>query len=220
MKYNWIRNAEEIYPFLRPELDQADLQNIRLFFLYEDCYHSLLIGRYNASIVLMGVLLEALMKERITLKLGEYFNKPYGACLEKIEKEKLMRKEDIRFLRKFKDKIRNLYQHADDSKILQGVFFPVWPLQFEKELSLEKLEKFMGNIKSGRLKPKFLPAADIPAIRPLAKQAYDRRQAISLFNHVYDFLLVAQIRYFRKEEYEEHHRRFGTGLENVEHYKI
>ena len=217
---NWKNNAEEIYPLLRPELNQADLPNIRLFLLYEDCYHTLLIGRYNASIVLMGVLLEALMKERIMVKLGIDFTEPYGACLKKIEDEKMMRKEDIKFLRDFKDMIRNPYQHADESKILQGVFIPVFPLQFVDKLSLEKLEQVLKNIKSGKLKPKLLHAADIPAIRSITKQEIDRRKAVNLFNQVYDFLQVAQIRYFKKEDYEEHHRKFGTGLEKVEHYKV
>lgn len=219
-KENWNNNAEEIFPLIRPELNQADLSNPRLFFLYMDCYHTLLIGRYNASIILMGVLLEALMKERIWLKIGINFTKPYGPCLKKIKEEKLMKKEDIRFLERFKDEVRNLYQHSDESKILQGVFIPVWPFHFEEGISFEKLERAVEDSKSGRLKPKWLPAAEIPAIRSIAKQAYDHRQAIELFNQVYDFLTVANIRYFKQEEYEEHHKKFGTGVENVEHYKI
>jgi len=58
------------------------LPNPRLLFLYQDCYQALLIGRYNASLVMMGVLLEAVMKERIELKLGEYFSKPFGPCCD------------------------------------------------------------------------------------------------------------------------------------------
>ena len=216
----WKRNAEEVFPLLRPPLYQSDLGNLRLFFLYEDCYYTLLIGSYNASIVLMGVLLEAIMKERIRLKLGIDFRGPYGACLHKIDSEGLMRAEDIRFLRKFKDETRNPYQHADESKILEGIFVPVWPLQFEGELSLEKLEQGFERAKSGQLKPKLLPAADVPAIRPVVKQAYDRKRAINLFNQVYDFLLAAKVKYFKQEDYEEHHKKFGTGLEKVEHYKI
>ena len=216
----WKRNAEEIFPLLKPPLNQADLANPRLFFLYEDCYHALLIGRYNGSIVLMGVLLEALMKERISLKLGINFRHAYGRCLKKIEDEKLMKLEDIRFLRKFKDEIRNPYQHADEFEITQGLFVRAWPLQFEGGLSLKKLERAFENVKSGRLKPKILSAADVPAIRSAAKQAYDRERAIDLFNQVYDFLLAAKIKYFKQEEYQEHQKKFGTGLEKVEHYKV
>lgn len=218
-KENWNNNADEIFAFVRPELNQGDLANPKLFFLYEDCYHTLLIGKYNASIVLMGVLLEALMKERINLKLGGYFDKPYGACLKKIEEEKLMRGEDIHFLKKFKNMIRNLYQHSDEAKILQGIFIPTWAFEFG-DITLEKIEKAIEGSKSGQFKPKLLPASDIPALRTIAKQAYDTKIAIELFNQVYDFLIVANIRYFKQKEYEEHNKKFGTGLENVEHYKV
>jgi len=217
---NWKRNAEELFPLLRPPIDQADFGNPRLFFLYEDCYYTLLIGRYNASIVLMGVLLEALMKERIFLKLGIDFHRPYGDCLKKIENEKLMEVRDIQFLRKFKDQVRNLYQHADESRILHRVFAPVWPLEFKGDLSLEKLSQVMENVKSGRLKPKYLPIADIPPFRPLIKLAYDRKRAMQLFNQIYDFLLAAKIKYFKQEEYDEHHKKFETKLKEIEHYQI
>lgn len=70
----WKRNAEEAFPLLRPPIYVNDLENPKLYFLYENCYHTLLIGQYNASIVLMGVLLEALMKERIWLKIWHRFS--------------------------------------------------------------------------------------------------------------------------------------------------
>lgn len=217
---NWKRNAEEVFPLLRPPMYQTHLANPRLLFLYEDCYYTLLIGRYNASIVMMGVLLEALMKERIWLKLGIDFRRPFGACLKKIEKEKLMEVKDIRFLRKFKDEVRNPYQHADEFQITRGLFARVWPLQFEGGLSLKKLERAMENVKSGRLKPIFLPAATTPSIRSSVKQAQDPKRAINLFNQVYDFLLAAKVKYFKQEEYDEHHRKLGMKLKKVEHYKV
>lgn len=219
-KESWNNNADEVFVLIRPELSQSDLENPQFFFLYEDCYHTLLIGRCNASIIMMGVLLEAIMKERIRLKLGIDFNQPYGACLKKIREEKLMRFEDIWFLRKFKDEVRNPYQHSDEAKILQGIYAPVWPFEFEGNLTLEKLERFMNDVKSGRAKPKLLPAAETPTIRSIIKQAYDRKRATELFNRVYDFLLDAKVKYFKQKEYDEHHKKFGTGLENVEHYKV
>ena len=216
---NWKKSSEELFPILRPPLYQDFLGNPKLYFLYEDCYYSLLIERYNASIVLMGVLLEAIMKERIALKLGKDFRGAYGSCLQIIKENRLMDAKDIRFLTKIKDNVRNPYQHADDKQILRGIFVPVWPFQF-KEISFKRLEKAIKSAKSGQLKPKMLPAADIPALRPVVKQALDRERAISLFNQVYDFLLDCKIKYFKQEEYEEHHKKFKTGLEKVEHYEM
>lgn len=219
-KKNWYDNAEEIFPFLRPELTSDDLPNPRLLFLYQDCYQTLLIGRYNASLVMMGVLLEVIMKERIELKLGEYFSKPFGPCLEKIEDRKLMSQEHIFFLRKFKNVVRNPYQHADEVDIMKGIYMPVWPIKFETEISAEKLGKLMNDIRHGKAKPKFLPVSDIPAIRSLAKKSYDQKKAIELFNEVHDFLIDVYKLYFKEWEYQEHHQKYGTGLEKVEHYKV
>ena len=219
-KEDWIMNADNIFALLRPEIDPIDLANPRLFNLYEDCYHTLLIGRYNASIVLMGVLLEAFMKELIFLKFGEDFKKPYGPCLKKIQENKLMKSEDIQFLKRFKNETRNPYQHADESQILKGISVPVWSFEFGEDLSLEKLEKAVGGAKTGQFKPELLPVADIPAIRPIVKQTYDRIRSIYLFNQVYDFLIVANIRYFKQKEWDEHHEKFGNQLDTAKYHKL
>ena len=216
----WRTSAEELFPLLRPPVDEFVLLNTRVHFLYEDCYYTLLIGRYNASIVLMGVLLEALMKERIGLKLGIEFKGTYGSCLRTIKSNTLMQAEDIQFLERFKDEIRNPYQHADEVGILQGLLVPVWPMEIQGELSFEKINTLMDNAKSGKMKPKLLPASEIPAIRSVVKQEYDRKRAIDLFNSVYDFLIGAEAKYFKQEDYDEHNRKFGTGLEKVPHYKV
>jgi len=219
-KETWNKNADDVFTLLRPPFHLNDIENPRLYFLYEDCYHTLLVGHYNASIVLLGVLLEALMKERIWLRLCLDFHGAFGDCLKKIVDHSLMKPEDVKFLKKFKDLVRNPYQHADESQILQGVFVKAWPLAFKKGMTLKKLEKAMQKVKSGNLRPRILPAWEIPAMRSAVKQAYDRQHAINLFNQVYDFLLAAKIKYFKKEEYEELQRKFGTKLQNVEHHEL
>ncbi len=208
---SWGKNAEDIFVFVRPPLYQTDLNNPRLFFLYEECYHTLLIGKYNAALILMGTLLETLLKERIWLKLNVDFHKDYGRCLELIEKRKLMEPIDILFLKRFKDEIRNPYTHADEAQILDGVIVPVYPIELPKDFTLEKLEAQFNKVKSGQQKPRLLFASDVPAIRSVVKQEYDRKRAIGIFNQVYDFLLAANIKYFKQREYDEHHAKFGTG---------
>lgn len=217
---NWRKNAEDVFALIRPPIYQDELANYRLFSLYEDCYFNLLIGKYNAAIVLMGVLLEAIMKERIHLKTGKDFRGSYGNCLKAIEERKLMQARDVWFLKKFKNEIRNSYQHSDESRILRDVFIPVWPLQFEGGITLKKLESALQSIKSGELKPKILPVADEPAFRSIVKVEFDRIHAIDLFNQVYDFLLDSKIKYFKKEDYDEHFSKFGTRLDKIVSYEI
>jgi hypothetical protein len=207
---DWKRNAEEVFPLIRPPLYMDDLANPRLFFLYEDCYHTLLIGKYNASIVLMGVLLEALMKERIWLRLGTYFRGAYGDCLQKVKKEKLMDFKDIYYLEKFKNEVRNPYQHADDVQIVEDLgFYRVFPIPIDMSKSVTlQLEKGIEDVRTRRIKPRIIPVTD-PLVRDVAKREYDRKHALELFNKVYDFLRVAKIKYFSQEEYDEHQKKFG-----------
>jgi len=216
----WKENSEKIYPYLRPDIYQDEMPNPRLFFLYEDCYVNMLIGRYNAAIVLMGVLLEALMKERIHLKTGVVFKGAYGPALSEIEIKNLMQMGDIRFLREFKDSVRNLYQHADIEEILRGTYVRVWPIQFEGELTAEKLKKAHEQAKDGKIKPLLLPAANFPAFAAIIKQKRDRAISIMLFNRVYDFVRGAMVKYFKQEEYDEHKKMFGDKMAELPHYTI
>jgi hypothetical protein len=57
----WKNNSDLLFALLRPELPSTLTLESGLKALYQDCYQTLLIGRYNASIVMMGVLLEALI---------------------------------------------------------------------------------------------------------------------------------------------------------------
>jgi hypothetical protein len=206
----WKSSAEELFPLLRPELTIMKLPVPGLYFLYEDCYHALLIGRYNASIVLMGLLLEALMKERIRLKTGEDLHGPFEQCLQEIRKRGLMEPRDIYFLRKFKEEVRNPYAHFDESEIVDGMVVPVWEIP-TAELAPEKFVKVLNDIKSGRLKPRLLQATH-PALRSIVKHTYDSKSAIILFNQVYDFLVSAQIKYLKQADYDEYNRKFGSPM--------
>jgi hypothetical protein len=206
----WSKNANDIICFLRPPLYQPDLNNPRIFFIYQECYHTLLIGKYNASLILMGTLLETIMKERIFLKLNIDLQKPFGACLQKIENEHLMNAMDILFLRRFKDRIRNPYTHADEAQILSGIMVPVWPIALPKDFTLKGIEEQMSNIQSGKQKPRLMVASEVPAIRPVIKQGFDKKRAIAEFNAVYDFMIDANVKYFKQKDYDEHHTKFGN----------
>jgi hypothetical protein len=216
----WKNNGEKMYPLVRPPLQMDFLANVRLYYIYEDCYHCILTGRYNASIVLLGVLLEALMKERIYLKSGMDFQKPYGAALKEIKNEGWMRYEDIAFLEWFKNEIRNPYQHSDEKKIMKGKYVAVWPINIGKDFTLEKLADFRSEINSKKIPPQFVPVSDVPAVRSVVKKEYDEKNSVKLFNQVYDFLLNCQIIYFNKSEYDEFHRKFHNILAGLDHYDL
>lgn len=204
----WNENSKRVLWNIRPAFNQNEIGNPRLYFLYMDCYHTLLVGRYNASIVMIGVLVEVILKEIIRVRTGEEFKKPFGPCLQKIIKNKLMTESEIKYLKEFKNKIRNPYQHGDDGEILKDIKVPIWPIKFKNENNVDGLKSFLEKINSGTIKPVFVPASEVLAIRPLSKQSHDQNKAIKLFNEVHDFLFVCNIRYFNQKDYDGFHKMF------------
>ena len=166
-----------------------------------------LIGRYNASIVMMGILIEAIVKERIYLKLGIECTKPLGPCLKQIKEHKLMDVEDITFLYKFKDIVRNPYQHVDDKEIMRDIQSPIWEIKFN---NIDEMKSQIESVKAGKIKPTIVKVSDNRAILPIFKQEHDSKTAIPLFNKVYDFMLRCNLKYFNKYEWAEYHKKFET----------
>ncbi|NLB76333.1 MAG: hypothetical protein GX799_07690 [Crenarchaeota archaeon] len=136
----WKDNSCSLFGLLRPELpsDRALEQGLKE--LIQDCYQTLLIGRYNDSIVMMGVFLEALMKERISLKTGIDFREPYGKCVDKLmgirrrnerieplDHGALIETRDVIFLDRFREK-RNRYTHFDETKVVKGKIHGAWEI--------------------------------------------------------------------------------------------
>lgn len=204
----WSENARKVLWNIRPAFNQNDVGNPRLYFLYMDCYHTLLVGRYNASIVMMGVLVEAILKEIILLATGEEFKNELGPCLKKISDNGLMTNNEISFLKQFKNHIRNPYQHANDREILEGTKYPVIPFKRKSGSSNDDLLHFLEKVNAGLIKPIYVSASDSPALRPFSKQAYDPHKAVELFNEIHDFLFVCNVRYFNHRRYDEFHHKF------------
>lgn len=209
----WVGNATKQIPKITPPLNSSFIIMPRVYNLYLDCYHSLLIGRHTASIILMGVLLEALMKERIELKLGVYLEGSKGTyeqCLRVIEKDKLMDDNDLKFLRDFKEKIRNPHQHSDEKKIAEGVSVGVLAVR----LDAKDMEKAAKEVTSGVLKFDQQPASELPPLRQFAQQEVDQELAIPLFNDVCSFLIRAKNKYFKQEDWEEYHKKYAPSWLN------
>jgi hypothetical protein len=220
----WRDNSNFLFAVLRPELPDHVILETGLKELFEDCYHTLLIGRYNASIVMMGVFLEALMKERIRLKTGKDFTGAYAKCIDRlmgikrsrgrgIERIKqagdgcnLISSEDIRILDKLRD-LRNTYAHFDEKKVVNGLVGQVYEIPFREGTILVDLETAIKEVKSGQRTPMLIDVTH-PALRSVFKMKADREKAIRLFNVVYDFTLGFALKYLRQKDYDECNGRF------------
>ncbi len=217
----WKNNSDFLFALLRPELPSTLTFEPGLKALYQDCYQTLLIGRYNASIVMMGVFLEALMKERIRLKTGKDFTKPYGQCIDRLMGFKrlkgrieragdgcnLIASKDIIFLDRFRDRVRNVYAHFDEAKLVDGRIMRVWEVPVGDKFNLAEFEAAFKEIKAGKRKPLLLDARH-PALRSVSKLYSDSKEAARLFNLVYDFALGFIMKYLRQKDYDEYHERF------------
>lgn len=218
----WNDNSGFLFALLRPELPSNVVLDPGLKYLYEDCYQTLLIGRYNASIVMMGVFLEALMKERIRLRTGKDFTKPYGECIDRLMGIKRLRKghiervgdgynliapEDILFLDRFRKKVRNIYTHFDETTLVKGRIMQAWEIPLGDKFDLAKFEATFKEIKSGQRKPLLLHATH-PALRSISKMYSDRIVAVNLFNLIYDFTLGFVLKYLGHKDYAEYHKNF------------
>lgn len=216
----WKNNSGFLFALLRPELPSTLTLEPGLKALYQDCYQTLLIGRYNASIVMMGVFLEALMKERIRLKTGKDFTKPYGQCIDRLMGIKRIKKrieregdgcnliaiKDIMFLDKFRSR-RNVYAHFNEAKVVDGRIMKAWEIPFGDKFNLAEFEATFKEIQAGKRKPLLLDAKH-PALRSVSKMYSDSRTAVLLFNRVYDFALGFIMKYLRSKDYDEYHKRF------------
>ena len=160
---------------------------------------------------MMGILLEALMKERIILKTNKELGKSYGTSLNVIKDLKLMSQDHITFLEKFKNDIRDLYQHSNEKEIVKGKVIRTWRIDINKDKPLESIKTGVKDVKQGKIRPVLIPSTE-PVVRSVVKQEHDKKMAIVLFNEVYDFLLICNNRYFKQEEYDEAHKKFGSGL--------
>ena len=206
----WKENSNEALYKIRPELTPHDLANPRLYSLYMDCYHTLLIGRYNAAIVMMGVLVEAIAKQCLRLKFNKEFDDiALGKCIKKIEENKLMKREDIQFMRNFAKVVRNRYQHVNHAKIVEHIQTPYWEIKFKSEDISGEVSETLEKIEQGSILPSFKSAAD-PALNPIIKEKYDEAIIFDLFNEIHDFLVICNDRYFNKQKWDEFHKKYSN----------
>jgi hypothetical protein len=222
----WKDNSDFLFALLRPELPSTIMLEPGLRALYQDCYQTLLIGRFNASIVMLGVFVEGLVKERIRLKTGEDFAKPLAACIDELKGIKrlkdgsikqlnhgyLIEPKDTLFLDKFRDKVRNTYAHFDEAKLVNGKIMEAWEIPInDGQPILPELKIAIDEVKAGKRKPLLLHATH-PALRSISKFGSERRIAIGLFNLVYDYTLGFTLKYLRQKDYDECQKRFPNPL--------
>lgn len=80
-----------------PSLDNLPFMEPHLLALYHETYYMTLLGLHNVSIIMQGVLLEALVKEIIYNQERVEFQKPFGPAIHRCEKKDTLKPMTLDF---------------------------------------------------------------------------------------------------------------------------
>jgi len=202
----WISISDINYVLLRPPIEKIDVRvvpTITLRYLMADCYHSMLIGRYNAGIVMLGVFIEELCKEIILTHTGEKPKGELGLAIDKLTKLKILKTHELDFLRSFKNNIRNCYQHSDVNQLTSGCTASIKQITFDPQSDSQSILEKINNSIQSKENYKNVSATDNLSIAAFVKICLDGRTAIELFNQVYDFTIECGIRYIFNKCYKK-----------------
>lgn len=145
--------------------------------------------------------METLVKEIIFEKEKKDFRKPFGHAIDWCEKKGYLTDVEIKFLRQFKDKIRNPYQHVDVKKIVGESKARGWRIPLEKGKGAESLlsllkgvEKVVkGEAGSGEL----MGYKDSRVIGTIIKGTVDKKRTLPLFLNVEKFVRDLSTKHFK-----------------------
>ena len=174
-------------PHMEPRLMQA----------YMDTFCVTMMGFWNVSIIMQGILLETLVKEIIFAKEKKDFQNPFGPAIQRCADEGYLEDEEINFLKRFKDEIRNPYQHVDIKKIVGEKKIPTWIIPIEKGKEAELILKGIENFHKQKLGPSELKGyEDLRAVGIVLKGEKDRKLALPLFCQVEEFVRKISEKHF------------------------
>lgn len=178
----------EELPFMEPHLRA----------LYFETYFLLAEGFYNASLVLCGIFLENLAKEKLFIekvKDEELESMNFGQTIKKCKEMGILEDNELNFLKKKKETLRNPYAHYNKIKLSRGIYFPTWKVPIEKILS-NKVKQGEELIKD--TEPELISSKEFRPMAHLAKNKLEEEGfALSIFLEVDKFAREFAIKYFK-----------------------
>lgn len=187
-------------PFMEPHLRA----------LYFETYFLIAKGFNNASLVLMGILLENIIKEKLFmegLKDEELEKINFGVALNKIKQ--FISEEEFKFLEDKKSKLRDPYAHYNKIKLSEGIYFPAWKI----ENPVEKLISLQERVNKGELtetqarqelikgvKPELVSSKEFRPISQIAKSEKEKSQVIDEFLEIDKFVRDFAEKYFKPKD--------------------
>jgi len=161
-----LSTSLSILPHMEPRLKE----------LYLQTYALTLFGFANVSLIMQGVMLEALLKEIIFEYERKEFHGAFGTAIKHCEKKGYIEEIEIQYLTEFKDKIRNRYQHQDVEELAQGSSVKAYKIPLQKDDMAGSLVKSIQNVVEGVAEPpETITSGRIRAIDFIMKQATDEK---------------------------------------------
>jgi len=158
----------------------------RFSLIFREAYFSIAYGNYNSGLLLLGQLLELITKEIILIHTGKSLPRAtFGNAIQHAEDKKIILQEDIKFLKKFNEDIRNVYSHYKLEEIIgRNTRVPLWKIPidtsktFDPEEFLYNLIKVQEGIREGKYPPTFIDPLELPTIAAAMKGDIDRPKSI------------------------------------------
>lgn len=175
--------------------------------LYGQTYMIFTLGFNNATIVMCGILLEAMLKEVIYFKENRDFSEivgirkaDFGHAIAFCKKKGYITKDEAKILRKLKDEIRNPYLHSNVERIAKDKGVLGWEIGHTspKEL-LDKVRL----IAEGKLKlpeGKIMTVENLRVVGDIVKGIVDEQTALPLFLEVDGFVRMMIKRHFESKD--------------------
>ena len=206
---NELANTREIMSKTLDKLPNKELPFMEphLRSLYFETYFLLAKGFYNASLVLMGILLENVIKEKLFMegtKDEELEKINFGVALTKIKP--FISDEEFKFLDDRKLRLRNPYAHYNKMKLSEGIYFPVWTV----ENPVQKLIALQERVNKGELaeaqarqelikgvEPELMSSKEFRPISQIAKCEKEKSQVTDVFSEIDGFIREFTEKYFK-----------------------
>src|SRR3989344_4075067 len=203
LKKQLLENLDKLpnreLPFMEPHLRA----------MYFETYFLMAQGYYNASLVLCGILLENLVKEKLFMdgiSDEELESMNFRQAIKKTKDMNILTPDEINFLEIKKDKLRNPYAHYNKMKLSEGIYFPVWKI----ENTVKKLISLHERVNKGELteaqarqkliegqKPEFMSSKEFRPLSQMAKSEIEKNTAPSVFLEIDKFTREFARKYFK-----------------------
>ena len=177
--------------------------------LYFEIYFLLAQKFYNASLVLMGILLESMIKEKLHLEKildDELEEMNFGQAIKKCRNDNILTKLELDFLEDRNKKLRKPYAHYNKMKLSQGIYFQTHKISnpvkkiielHEKVLRGELTEKQSQEELMKDTKPEFMSSKEFRPLAQIAKNEREKREAINVFLEIDKFVREFSEKYFK-----------------------